>query len=66
MSFGDIPTLTTERLVLRAPVLDDFADYAKFLGSPRSRYMGGPFDTRAPGSHSATILPAGTCSGMER
>lgn len=46
MSFGDIPTLTTERLVLRAPVLDDFADYAKFLASPRSRYMGGPFDTR--------------------
>lgn len=43
MSFGDIPTLTTERLVLRAPVLDDFAVYAQFLASPRSRYMGGPY-----------------------
>ena len=31
----DIPTLTTERLVLRAPRLDDFDLYARTLGSAR-------------------------------
>lgn len=39
------PTLTTERLTLRPLRLDDFADYAKLMVSPRSQYMGGPFDT---------------------
>jgi RimJ/RimL family protein N-acetyltransferase len=47
MSNPDIPTLTTERLILRPPVFDDFADYAQLMASPRARYMGGPFDTRA-------------------
>jgi RimJ/RimL family protein N-acetyltransferase len=37
------PTLATERLVLRPIVLDDFAEYAKLMASPRSKYMGGPF-----------------------
>ncbi|MCZ0734441.1 GNAT family N-acetyltransferase [Phreatobacter sp. AB_2022a] len=44
---GDIPTLTTERLRLRAPVIGDFEAYAALMGSPRSRGMGGPFDRRA-------------------
>ncbi len=47
MSNPDIPTLTTERLILRPPVFEDFADYAQLMASPRARYMGGPFDTRA-------------------
>lgn len=47
MSHPHIPTLTTERLILRPPVFDDFAGYAKLMASPRARYMGGPFDTRA-------------------
>jgi RimJ/RimL family protein N-acetyltransferase len=42
-----IPTLTTERLTLRAPVMDDFAAYALLMASSRSVGMGGPFDTRA-------------------
>lgn len=42
-----IPTLTTERLTLRAPAMDDFPAYALLMASPRSRGMGGPFDTRA-------------------
>lgn len=38
-----IPTLTTERLILRPPVYADYPAYAEFLASQRSRYMGGPF-----------------------
>jgi RimJ/RimL family protein N-acetyltransferase len=41
-----IPTLRTERLILREPVLDDFAGYAEMLGSERSRFMGGPFGVK--------------------
>ena len=37
-----IPTLTTERLVLRAPVVADFAPFASHYMSPRSSYEGGP------------------------
>lgn len=43
----DIPVLTTERLVLRAPLAGDFPVYAAFLASERSRHMGGPYDTFA-------------------
>ena len=43
----DIPTLTTERLVLRPPVFADFPAYAELLSSPRSIHMGGPYDTFA-------------------
>ena len=42
-----IPTLETERLLLRPPVLADFDAYAALMASPRATYMGGPFDTRA-------------------
>jgi RimJ/RimL family protein N-acetyltransferase len=42
-----IPTLATERLVLRAPVVADFPAYQALWVSPRSRYMGGPHDTFA-------------------
>ena len=37
-----IPTLTTERLTLRAPRLSDFAAYADFRASDRARFVGGP------------------------
>lgn len=43
----DIPTLTSERLILRPPVMADFAAYEALMASPRSSGMGGPFDTRA-------------------
>jgi RimJ/RimL family protein N-acetyltransferase len=42
-----IPTLTTERLILRPPVFADFAAMEALLTSPRSRYMGGPYNTFA-------------------
>jgi RimJ/RimL family protein N-acetyltransferase len=42
-----IPRLTTERLILRAPVADDFPAYARLRASPRAAYMAGPFNVRA-------------------
>lgn len=41
-----IPTLTTERLILRAPETRDHSAYAAFYASPRSEILGGPFDDR--------------------
>ena len=40
-----IPTLTTERLILRPPAFTDFPAMEALLTSSRSRYMGGPYDT---------------------
>lgn len=42
-----IPTLETERLLLRPPVVADFEAYAALMASPRATYMGGPYDIRA-------------------
>ncbi|MEM8789327.1 MAG: GNAT family N-acetyltransferase [Pseudomonadota bacterium] len=43
-----IPTLTTDRLTLRAPRLEDFDAYAAFYADPdATRFIGGPRDTRA-------------------
>jgi RimJ/RimL family protein N-acetyltransferase len=37
-----VPVLTTERLTLRAPRVEDFEAVAAFLASDRARYIGGP------------------------
>ncbi|WP_179378326.1 GNAT family N-acetyltransferase [Jannaschia marina] len=42
-----IPTLTTERLILRAPCAEDHAAYAAFYASERSHIIGGPLDATA-------------------
>jgi RimJ/RimL family protein N-acetyltransferase len=47
MTDPSIPTLRTGRLILRAPVMEDFPAYARLMASPRAIHMGGPFDTRA-------------------
>lgn len=39
-----IPTLTTQRLTLRAPIMADYPAYAAFVTSERTRFMGGPHD----------------------
>lgn len=39
-----IPILTTPRLRLRAPVMDDFGAYSRMMASDRARYMNGPLD----------------------
>ncbi len=41
-SLTGAPVLTTERLVLRAPVLADFEAFAGYQASERSRFTGGP------------------------
>ncbi len=41
-----IPTLTTDRLILRAPQRADFAPFAAFWASERSVHEGGPRDLR--------------------
>lgn len=38
-----IPTLETDRLILRAPKSSDFEAYATFCASPRSAGVGGPY-----------------------
>lgn len=42
-----IPTLETERLILRAPQLSDFDAFAEFSASPRSKGVGGPYPRAA-------------------
>lgn len=42
-----IPTLRTDRLILRPPVIEDFPDYSALMASERATFMGGPFDERA-------------------
>lgn len=37
-----IPTLTTERLILRAPTLADFDPLAAFYATDHARFVGGP------------------------
>jgi RimJ/RimL family protein N-acetyltransferase len=37
-----IPTLETERLILRAPCDADFAPFAAFYASERAKFVGGP------------------------
>ncbi|MEO9897725.1 MAG: GNAT family N-acetyltransferase [Paracoccaceae bacterium] len=38
----NIPTLETERLIMRGPELCDFDAYVAFYASPRSSFVGGP------------------------
>lgn len=38
-----IPTLETERMILRPPKAEDFDTYSKTLMSDRAQYIGGPY-----------------------
>lgn len=40
----DIPQLETERLILRAPRMDDLPPMVEFFAAPRSQSIGGPLD----------------------
>jgi len=50
-----IPTLETDRLILRAPHDNDFTAYAEFCASPRSAGVGGPYDHDASVVRFATL-----------
>ena len=39
-------TLTTDRLILRTPVEEDFEPVARFMASPRAAFVGGPVNDR--------------------
>jgi len=43
----DVPTIETERLILRSCTMDDWPEYAELMTSARSVYMGGPFSIDA-------------------
>jgi RimJ/RimL family protein N-acetyltransferase len=43
LSISTIPTLATERLVLRAPITEDWPEYSVFMMTERSVFMGGPY-----------------------
>jgi RimJ/RimL family protein N-acetyltransferase len=38
------PVIETDRLILRVPRREDFEAFAELLASPRTSYMGGPYD----------------------
>lgn len=40
----DVPVIETERLILRAPRIEDFEAHSAFMASERSRFVGGPKD----------------------
>ena len=42
----EIPTLQTERLILRPARMEDWPDYAALMMSDRAAYMGGPYSAR--------------------
>lgn len=46
MTRFEIPTLETDRLILRAPRIDDFDGFAAFFDSERARFIGGPVADR--------------------
>lgn len=51
-----IPTLTTDRRRLRAPVLADFESYAAYRAGPRSGGVGGPFTRARSLSHLCALV----------
>lgn len=52
----DIPTIETERLILRAPAERDFEDWAAFYESDRTTFVGGRQDRNATWRGLATYL----------
>ena len=43
----EIPTLETDRLILRPPKMEDWPEFAELMLSERSVHMGGPYSTQA-------------------
>ena len=61
-----IPVLTTERLTLRAPRLDDFEAFAAFRASERARFVGGPDDRAAAWQQFAAVAGQWALRGYGR
>jgi len=61
-----IPTLTTERLTLRAPAPADFEAIAAFRASDRSHFVGGPSTRSESWNYLAALIGHWTMRGYGR
>lgn len=61
-----IPTLQTQRLILRAPNAGDFDAFAAFYASPRAQFVGGPLDAEASWRMLAMEIGHWTLKGFGR
>jgi len=61
-----IPTIETERLILRAPSFADFEAYAAFRASERTKLIGGPYDRAQAFTQLAEIIGHWTLRGFGR
>lgn len=61
-----IPSITTDRLVLRAPRLEDAPAHAAFLASERARFVGGPTTAELAWRSLATELGHWSLRGFGR
>ena len=66
MTFPVIPTLATERLVLRAPEAADFEPYAAFMAGTRAGFLGGPLNRRDAWRSFAGVLGHWALRGFGR
>ena len=66
MADVSIPRFVTPRLVLRAPVAEDFPAYAALMASPRARLMAARSTCAPPAGSSATTWRKGRGSGTAR
>lgn len=62
----EIPTLTTERLTLRAPAAADVAPYAAFYRTDAARYVGGPMPDWKVWRYLAEVVGHWTFRGFGR
>lgn len=61
-----IPTLHTSRLILRAPQISDFPEFAAFYASDRARFVGGPMTSDNAWRMLATEIGHWTLRGYGR
>ncbi|APX12662.1 GNAT family N-acetyltransferase [Tateyamaria omphalii] len=59
-------TLTTDRLILRQPQASDLPAYTAYCASPRTHFVGGPFDTVKAFDKFAAIAGHWTLRGFGR
>lgn len=62
----EIPTLTTERLTLRAPNAEDFGPLTEFYADDRSKFVGGPATAEQTWRSLATEIGHWTLRGYGR
>ena len=61
-----IPTLTTERLTLRAPRAEDVEPFARFYASDAARFVGGPMEAWEAWRYLAAVIGHWSLRGFGR